>query len=179
VLKNSSENKASLMTYTEEDFDKLSWHDCIMWGLELRGGDPAEQDWTSDLVLGIDYITAWLCGTNRICHFQVAPAMLVFHDVDDLSIHIDWGYPISTHGASIHQIEREIIDPEVIKKRGWRLNRPHYKWRIHFNWPEMGEIAFEGSGFTQKLLAEPVECEEQSLSLRQRDEMLGKESESS
>ncbi len=47
------------MVYTESGFDQLSWHDCHIWGLELRAGDPDEGDWTSDLVLHIDFIVEW------------------------------------------------------------------------------------------------------------------------
>lgn len=42
------------MRHTETDFDRLSWHDCHLWGLELRAGDPDAGDWTSDLALDID-----------------------------------------------------------------------------------------------------------------------------
>ena len=50
------------MIYTEADFDCLSWHDCHIWGIELRAGDPDDGDWTSDLVLDIDFIVEWICG---------------------------------------------------------------------------------------------------------------------
>ena len=43
------------MTYTEADFDRLSWHDCHIWGVGLRVGEPDEGDWTSDLVLDLDF----------------------------------------------------------------------------------------------------------------------------
>lgn len=111
------------MTYTEVDFDNLSWHDCNVWRIEFRVGDPEENDWTSDLVLGIDFITAWLCGVDRMCRFMVAPATLVFHDLMDLSIHIDWDKAELAHEASIHRIERELVDPSEIKQRGWHLDR--------------------------------------------------------
>ena len=28
------------MPHTEDDFDRLSWHDCHIWAIELRPGDP-------------------------------------------------------------------------------------------------------------------------------------------
>ena len=31
------------MIYTEADFDRLSWHDCHIWGIELRAGLPPVQ----------------------------------------------------------------------------------------------------------------------------------------
>jgi len=39
---------------TEPEFERVSWHDCHLWRLELRVGDVDEDDWTCDLVLGID-----------------------------------------------------------------------------------------------------------------------------
>jgi len=51
-------------SYTEADFGRLSWHDCHVWRVELRAGDPDEQDWTSDLVLDVDYIVEWPGGHN-------------------------------------------------------------------------------------------------------------------
>ena len=40
---------------TEADFDRLSWHDCHIWGFELRPGNPDDGDWSSDLALDIDW----------------------------------------------------------------------------------------------------------------------------
>jgi hypothetical protein len=61
---------------TEADFDQLSWHDCHIWGVELRAGDADEGDWTSDLALDIDFIVEWLCGVAGGAQFRVAPAAL-------------------------------------------------------------------------------------------------------
>ena len=60
------------MIYTEADFDRLSWHDCHIWGIELRAGDPDDGDWTSDLVLDIDFIVEWICGAGGGGQFRVA-----------------------------------------------------------------------------------------------------------
>lgn len=58
------EGEATSMTHTEADFERLSWHDCHIWGLDFRVGQPDEGDWTSDLVLDIDFIAEWLCGVT-------------------------------------------------------------------------------------------------------------------
>lgn len=50
-----------MMSYTEADFDVLSWHDCHVWAVEFRAGDPDEGDWTSDLALDIDFIVECCC----------------------------------------------------------------------------------------------------------------------
>ena len=152
--------------WTNADFDSLSWHDCHIWGIELRAGDAAEGDWTSDLALDIDYIVEWLCAVDGRAQFRVAPAALVFQGVTDLSINITWqptGYQVSLHPVSIAQIERHPIENQKVF-----LDRPYYRFRIACNWPEGGDITFGAVGFTQTLRAEPVVTNDQSLTLRTR-----------
>ncbi|HSF33086.1 MAG TPA: hypothetical protein VLK82_21780 [Candidatus Tectomicrobia bacterium] len=154
------------MTYTEADFDRLAWHDCHIWAVELRPGDPDAGDWTSDLALDIDFIVEWIGGGGGRAQFRVAPATLAFHGVTDLKIDIDWGragFQVALHPLSIGHVERERIQNQKV-----HLDRPYYRWRIRLNWPNGGEIAFGGRGFTQTLRAEPVLTENQCLSLRER-----------
>src|SRR4030095_8811290 len=68
--------------YTEVDFERLSWHDCHIWRLDFLAGDSDEGDWTSDLLLGVDFIVEWLCGVDGSTKFKIAPATLAFHGVD-------------------------------------------------------------------------------------------------
>ena len=155
--------------YTEADFEKLSWHDCHIWRIELRSGDPDEGDWTSDLALDIDFIVDWVCGVGRGGQFRVAPATLVFHGVTDLRINIDWGdtgFRVALHEVSIDRIEREVVRDQKVY-----LDRPYYSWRIKLNWPQSGQIAFGAVGFTQTLLAEAILTDQQRLSLRQRSRL--------
>ncbi|MGH2360946.1 MAG: hypothetical protein ACRDGM_10465 [bacterium] len=157
------------MTYTEPDFERLSWHDCDIWGLEFRVGEPDEGDWTSDLVLDIDFIVEWLCGVSGDTQFRVAPAALAFHGVTDPRINIDWGssgFQAALHGVSIDRIERERVRAQKVY-----LDRPYYSWRILLSWPKGGEIAFGAVGFTQTLLAEPVLMDKQHLSLLERSRL--------
>ena len=152
--------------YTEADFDGLSWHDCHIHSFELLTGDPDQGDWTNDLVLDIDFIVQWSCGVDGGPCFRVAPAMLRFHNVTDLQIRIEWadsGYRIAVHPAAIDRLEREeVIDHKL------RLSRPYYAWTVRLNWPDGGMIRFGAVGFTQQLLAEPVEMASQHLSSAQR-----------
>ena len=154
------------MTYTDADFDQLSWHDCHIWGVELRAGDPDDGDWTSELALDLDFIVEWMCGVGGGGQFRVAPATLVFHGVTDPKIDIDWGRSgcqTSLHPASIADVGRELIQEQRVY-----LDRPYYRWRIRLNWPDSSEIAFGAVGFIQTLRAEPVLSEKQCLSLRER-----------
>jgi hypothetical protein len=154
---------------TEADFKNASWHDCSIWGISCRVGDGRANDWTSDVVFDIDFITNWKCESNRKCQFLVAPASLVFHNVTDLRINIDWGD--SKFRTSLHRISVDRIERERIKDQKIYLDRPYYKWKICLNWPEAGEISFGAAGFTQSLLAKPVKRKDQNLSLTDRDRL--------
>ena len=155
--------------HTEADFDRLSWHDCHIWAIELRAGDPDDGDWTSDLALDIDFIVEWICGVDGDTQFRVAPASLVFHGVTDPKIDIDWGrsaLQVAVHPASIGNVERHRLQDQKVY-----LDRPYYRWRIRLNWPDEGEIAFGAVGFTQTLRAEPVLTKTQCLSLSERSRL--------
>ncbi len=155
--------------YTDADFQRLSWHDCHIWGLELRVGDPDEDDWTSDLALDIDFIVEWICGVGGGGQFRVAPATLAFHGVTDPRIRIDWGdsgFRVALYPVSIDKIEREAVRDQKVY-----LDRPYYSWRIRLNSPRAGEIAFGAVGFTQTLRAEPVLRDTQHLSVRERNRL--------
>ncbi len=157
------------MTHTEADFERLSWHDCHLWAIDLQAGDPDRGDWTSDIALDIDFIVEWICGVGGGGQFRVAPATLVFHGTTDLKISIDWGrsgLQAALHPASIDRIERELIPTQKVY-----LDRPYYRWRISLNWPESGEIAFGAVGFTQKLRADPVLSDQQCLSRSDRSRL--------
>ena len=153
-------------TYTESDFDSLSWHDCHIWAVELRVGDPDNEDWTSDLALDIDFIVEWTCGVGGGEQFRLAPATLVFHGVTDPKIDIDWGhsgFQTSLHLPSIGRLERERIQDQKV-----HLDRPYYSWKISLNWPNGGVMSFGAVGFTQTLRAEPILSRNQRLSRRER-----------
>ncbi len=165
-------DKPMAIKITEADFERLSWHDCHIWGLDLRVGDPDEQNWTSDIAFDIDFIAAWICGREGDAQFRVAPAELVFHGVTDPRINLCWpdsGFQVSVSLASIDKIEREHVRDQKV-----HLDRPYYNWRIALNWPKGGEVCFGAVGFTQTLLAEPVLTNEQHLSLRERDRLKAK-----
>src|SRR5574341_1497260 len=119
--------------YTDADFDGLSWHDCHIHALEFRVGDVDAGDWTSDLVLDIDFIVEWLCGVDSRAQFRVAPATLTFHGVTDLKITIDWGN--SGFQNAIHEVSIGCIQRQVIQDQKVYLDRPYYEWRIQVNWP--------------------------------------------
>ena len=150
---------------SEAEFDALTWHDCHLWGIALQPGDPDVGDWRSDLLLDIDFIVEWLCGTDGVTRFRVAPADLVFHGVTDLRLHVDddGGDQAALHPLSIEYIERAPIRDQKVY-----LDRPYHRWTVRLNWPAGGTIEFGAVGFTQTLRAEPVVTDVQSLPARTR-----------
>jgi len=157
-------------TWTEADFEQLSWHDCHVWGIEFRVGAPAENDWTSDLAFDIDYIVEWVSGSDGRVRFRLAPATLVFHGVTDPTLNIDWlssGFQIALQLPSISRITRDrVVDQKVY------LDRPYYRYRIQLNAPEAGTIEFGGVGFTQRLRGIPVLSDDQVLTRTERERLV-------
>ncbi len=140
-------------------FDRLSWHDNTLYGLRAEIGDPDRGTWHSRLLLDIDYILEWICRTDGRAWFEVAPASLVFEDVTDLRLFLDQGDSgcrVAIELATIDGIERERLADQKIC-----LDRPYWRWRIRFNRPNGGLIAFGASGFHQSLRAGPALCAEQ------------------
>ena len=146
--------------------DDRSWHDNALYGVRLDVGDCARGDWHADLVLDIDHIIEWLCGTDGRVRFRVAPATLTFHDVTDLRVAIDCGDSggrVALHALSVDRITRERIEDQKIC-----FDRPYFRWRIALNAPRGGALTFGASGFTQILRAEPLLLDQQQLSPQDR-----------
>lgn len=146
---------------SEFDFDAMSWHDNIVYGLSFDVGDASRGDWRHDLSLDIDYIAEWVKGGESGVHFRVAPATLTFHDVTDLRIGVDFGDSDcrnAINNLAIADVTREVVDD---KQRF--PGRDYYRYRIELNLPQGSEITFGARGFTQVLRAEPVLLDEQWL----------------
>jgi hypothetical protein len=73
-------------TWNEADFEDLGWHDNHVHGFAIREGEYG----AGRLVLDLDYICEWRCGVDRRCTFMLAPADLVFRDVTELRINVDF-----------------------------------------------------------------------------------------
>ncbi|HEX9770385.1 MAG TPA: hypothetical protein VGA50_14525 [Kiloniellales bacterium] len=148
-------------TWTE-GYEPHSWHDDTLYGLRLEIGDPERDDWRSNLVLDLDHIVEWICGSEGGAQFRVAPATLTFHDVTDLQIAVDCG---DTGGqVALYTLSIDAITRERIVEQKICFDRPYYRWRIALNWPRGGEIRFGASDFTLDVRAEPVLQDQQQLS---------------
>ena len=152
-------------TLDDSEFETISWHDNVIYGLRFDVGDAARGDWRSDLVLDIDHIVEWVRGENGI-RFRVAPATLTFHDATDLRIGVDFGD--SGGQTTMNELSIADITRVPIADRKITLDRPYYRWRIELNWPRDGEISFGASGLTQELRAAPELLDEQRFSVLDR-----------
>jgi hypothetical protein len=150
------------------DFDRFFCHDDSVYGFALRIGDPAANDWRSDLVLDIDHIVEWVRGATGV-RFRVALATLVFHGVSDLRIDVDWGmhgWQVAPAPLAIDRVERERI--AVAEQRVF-LDRPYYLWRVEFAFPEGGSIRFGAVDFDLTPRREPLLLDEQRIPPSLRD----------
>jgi hypothetical protein len=111
---------------SDADFARLSWHDDTVYGLRFAVGDIARGDWRSELVLDLDHIVEWLCGQDRSVRFRVAPATLIFHDVTDLRIALDWGD--SGHRMALGEPQIDAITRAAFADQKICLDRPYYRW---------------------------------------------------
>jgi hypothetical protein len=140
-------------TWTGLDFEGMSWHDNPIYGVSF-----GTTDGVSDLVLDIDYIIEWICGTMGRASFRIAPATLVFHDVTDVEMHIDGmasGYQVGLIRPTVSHVRREHVAAQKVC-----LDRPYYVWTVELAVPG-GYFRFGASGFTQALRREPVLSSEQ------------------
>jgi len=155
---NPHELLAMTTTWTELDFDQLSWHDNAVHGLQIIEG----QHGCGDIVLDLDYILEWQGRDGRF-HFSVAPATLTFHEASSLKITIDYGASSAALTPfAIHQIGFESV--------AYSNGATGRRWKIEINWPN-GEIVFEAPRFTQILTGKPMNSTRQSLSQSERERL--------
>ena len=96
-----------MTTWTENDFDRLSWHDHCVHALALREGE----DGTGALVLDLDFIVEWLkpnptSPNPTRFRYLIAPATLTFRRVSDLKLSVDYA-SCGMGPFSIDGIERQ------------------------------------------------------------------------
>jgi len=144
-------------TWTNDDFEEMSWHDVHVHGLRIIENDS--DDGTAELVLDIDYILEWIRGDEGF-DFVVAQATLQFHEVFGLKLAIDYATPTAGMCAfSLAGIQRE--------RMTYPTGYTSFKWSMDINWPS-GSIDFRASGFTQKIHGRSVTQSRQSLTPAQR-----------
>jgi hypothetical protein len=148
-----------MRTFTEADFDGLSFHDNLLRGFLLRSefGGP------SDLILDIDHIAEWIT-TNDCYEWLVAAADLTFHGVTGLKFTMDSHdvrYQVAASGDWILNVSRTPVVPQLV-----HFDRPYWRWEFSFAMET--QLSFGAYGFTLQYRQEPGRHTEQSLPLRLR-----------
>ena len=137
-----------MQSWTEADFDDLSWHDCRVHAWAIRGNGNG----CGDLLLDVDFLTEWAHAADGSFRFRVAPATLVFADVSGLVMRVDYtGFAVEPF--RIDAIERE----PTVAVPGLR----EFAYRIAIE--PRGAITFYGHRFVQRLRAAPVATSSQWL----------------
>jgi len=138
------QDKEMKKSWTEDDFENMSWHDNHVHGFTIRSGEYG----AGEIEFNIDYISEWIPCEEKSFRFLIAPALLTFRDVTNLKLNLDYKTPTAALTPfSIHQIHYDKNSKE---------------WRIEINWPN-GDITFDSSGYNQEVIGDFIESDGQFL----------------
>ena len=153
-------NTPHLSSWTQDDFESLSWHDNRIHAIAFTcPGDGYDYNLTFD----IDYIVEWIKTPNGSFRFVVAPAMLVFCQARNILIEARLNY---REPPTIDRIEREDISTAAEQKIGCRP----YRWTIFLQSSSTANnrIVLESAAFEQKLRKSPTTQDSQWLEIKAR-----------
>lgn len=142
------------------DFESFSWHDNAIHGIRIVEGPGG---CSGKLILDIDFIVEWLPpeGGENAFQFRIAPSDLVFHEVTDLVISVNYAESTAAlQPMTIHEIHREIVT--------YPNGYTSFSWKIEINWPRNGFISFCSRGFTQNARVQAIASGAQYLSPAER-----------
>lgn len=133
---------------SEQEAPLESFHDCHVQGI----------GWSADtfsLWLDLDYIVEWLAPTQPESHyrFRVAKAKLLFANVDDVSIALDW------ERSSLRAQIETIVAAESRSTPSGMVQR---RYEIELAEPA-GSVALWSTAYSVVLAHEPVETHSQRL----------------
>jgi hypothetical protein len=142
--------------FSTKDFEKIHWHDNAIHGFRILEGNPC-----GELVFDIDYIVEWLPPVNGAFTFRVAPSDLMFHEVSNLVISINYeAASAAVQPMSLHEIQREIA--------AYPNGYSSFIWKLELNCPPDSFFRFCAKGFTQTQRMPPITTKAQWLSPAER-----------
>lgn len=148
------------MTFT--NFDENSFHDNLIHGIVFYS-DPGE--FSSDVALDIDYIQKWIKNENDEISFVISRALLIFHEVTDLKISIDWG---NTKNSQFSGDASGLYINSIIKKKIYSpIANDYFLWRIDTNIHD-DYMFFGASSFSLEIKGEEQILNRQFLLRRER-----------
>ena len=133
-------------TWKTEDFNSLSWHDNLVRLLVFPSADLL-------LAFHIDHILQWIPPKNPedLYSFKVAPAVLSFSNVLELSVRLDFG-----HSSSLY------IDEIYRKKASSTVSKKFWRYSVQ---TDKGNIQFLATDFAQRLTGPAKVSKSQKLDL--------------
>ena len=143
-----------------QQFEDLSWHDNAIHGFRIAEGNDG---CSGQLTFDIDYIVEWICPTEEEGAFKfiVSAADLIFFEVTDLVIHVDYAScSASLQPMIIHEIQRKILT--------YPNGYSSFFWKIELNSPSNSYISFQSPQMSQMLRGKPVRSAAQFLWPSQR-----------
>jgi hypothetical protein len=144
--------------WADADFESLSWHDCTIHSMGL----DQDGEYQSDLVIDLDFLMEWLPTPEGTYKFQMAPALLRFHNVDKLVIRTLLDYKQAMQISEVTRLRRE--------DQGY--TNYHWTIKLHTYPGRQSQIEFDATGFSQELIAQPLVSNRQSLPLGERQRMI-------
>jgi hypothetical protein len=138
-------------TFTEVDFDQMSWHDCHIHAFSFNDN--------FELLLDIDYLFEWVLPKkgSKYYKFWIAPCTLVFENVYNIELESEHKQPI------IDYIGRS--NPQRPKNAEYIGKDFEYDWDIVMI---SGEMTFKSVGFKQYVRQSPIFIGAQKLNLEDR-----------
>ncbi|MGS2765235.1 hypothetical protein [Sinomicrobium sp. M5D2P9] len=131
--------------WSEADFEEMGWHDSHIHAISFPNNDL-------ELSLDIDYLfKSILDDTSSLYNFWVSPCILLFFNVLNLKISIDFQ---NTIGLDILDINR--LNPRLSPNGKMTL------WDFEIV-TEKGYIKFESSGYRQVVKKQPMLSQSQVL----------------
>lgn len=114
-------------TFTEVNFEKMNWHDSRFYSISFPNK-------SLEIILDIDYIISFN-DKNKI--FEILPSKLVFYDVSNFKINLDFN---NTIGIDISEIRRQ--NKTVLS------NKRTIIWEYIIE-TDHGTISFNSTGYSQ------------------------------
>ncbi len=130
--------------WTDADFKEMGWHDASLYSMKFP--------WDNlELSLDIDYIFKWERSKESSYQFWVSKCNLIFNNVLNLKIDIDFNNSIC---LSILEITRD-------NKRA-TPNGKMILWDYTIE-TDKGIITFQSTGYVQDVLTNPILSDSQNL----------------
>jgi hypothetical protein len=139
--------------WDENDFEQMGWHDSKIYAIAFK-------DESFELLLDIDYIVKWVAPNEKESYFKfwVAPATIVFRNVWDLNIGLEYDLNLE-----IQDLQRgDVKKPQNTNVTSGSLE---YDWKIEVN---NGEITFKSIGYKQYFRKDPILLNTQKIDLLER-----------